>query len=81
MTDQATFVVTFPVGGPLADQYSTIKAASETVARLALIGVYGRAGWSGIYTLDADSVAMIERHSLEWVPFGHGHETAQDYVA
>jgi hypothetical protein len=73
------FIITFPVGGPLADRFCTIVAADETAARMAVIGVYGQAGWAGIYP-DDHAMSMIERHGLSEVPFGTDYAIAQDYA-
>ena len=74
------FVITFPVGGPLADRYSEIEAHDELCARLAIIGVYGQRGWAGVYRADAAAQEMVEKHALFPISFGFGRETAEEYV-
>ena len=73
------WVVTFPVGGPLADRYAVIEAADEMTARLAVMGVYGQRGWAGMYRADAEAQAMVERYGLRPVALGFGREIAEDY--
>lgn len=75
------FVITFPIGGPLADRYSEIEAADELSARLATIGVYGQRGWAGIYRADKEAQQMVVRHALHPVVFGFGRENAQEYAS
>ena len=76
------FVVTFPVGGPLADSYTEIDALDEHTARLAVIGVYGTRGWAGIHDSDLKATtAMIVRYDLTCVVLGTSWETAQEYVS
>lgn len=75
------FVITFPVGGPLADSYAEIEAHDELTARLAIVGVYGNRGWAGVYRADAEAQRMVVKHGLHPVSFGYGREIAEDYVA
>lgn len=74
------FVVTFPVGGPLADRYVELEAHDELSARLALIAVYGRRGWSGIYPAGEQAQAMVLEHRLHQAELGYGREVAEAYT-
>lgn len=74
------FVVTFPVGGPLADSYAEIDAHDELSARLALVAVYGQRGWAGICRAGAEAQQMVVRYGLHPVEFGYGREVAEAYT-
>lgn len=64
-----TFLVTFPVGGPLRNCYTTVEAPSELEARYLLMDDYGRTGWAGIYRM-ADKARVVDRHGLAFIPYG-----------
>ena len=66
------FVVTFPIGGALADAFCEVEAVDELAARQAIIGVYGRDGWAGVYRAGPDAEAMVAGYALVRVEFGTG---------
>ena len=65
----ATFVVTFPVGGPLRGCYTTVDADDEVSARYLVLDEYGRDGFGAVYPFSQGSV-IAERFDLERIPFG-----------
>lgn len=75
-----TFIVTFPVGGPLAQNYLRFVSTNELSARLALVGAYTQRGWAGIYD-EVEGMATVRTHGLEEVPFGWLADVAGDYPA
>ena len=74
------YVITFPVGGPLADHYLELEATDELSARLAIIGVYGQRGWASIYVDNEETRTGLKAYRLTKVLLGTHREDAQDYA-
>ncbi len=62
-----TFIFTFPIQDPARrNAFCRVEAPDETTARLHMMDVYGRAGWSGCYLTEDDAgVAKFDLHEIE----------------
>lgn len=66
----ATFVVTFPVGGPLRHCFTVIDAVDEESARILTVREYGNDGFGALYPANDRAIEMVAKYELTGIPFG-----------